>query len=295
MQNYILRLILFCLALTCRNITWADPVLTGRTITTGDGLPSNLVHDIAQDNQGYIWMATPNGLCRYDGYSFINFETIGCGDNEVSANVGTLTLDADNHLLWIRSATFYHACYDLDSGRFIDFNGSSGVLHSFSYFAKEPHGLWLYDREGLVRHVVVDHEKRVTVRDYPKASLPLHEPRVRKVMVDSLNNAWLLTTDGLLRVTSSGQMQTLAKGRNILMGNWWKDRCFFLTQDFHVLVFNLQGQQIKETAVPPVLSFPEEVNGNFVWNGRWVMMTRTRVITMDCRNLTFEKPQELQM
>ncbi|MBQ9222993.1 MAG: response regulator [Prevotella sp.] len=295
MQNYILRLILFCLALTCRNITWADPVLTGRTITTGDGLPSNLVHDIAQDNQGYIWMATPNGLCRYDGYSFINFETIGCGDNEVSANVGTLTLDADNHLLWIRSATFYHACYDLDSGRFIDINGSSGVLHSFSYFAKEPHGLWLYDREGLVRHVVVDHEKRVTIRDYPKASLPLHEPRVRKVMVDSLNNAWLLTTDGLLRVTSSGQMQTLAKGRNILMGNWWKDRCFFLTQDFHVLVFNLQGQQIKETAVPPVLSFPEEVNGNFVWNGRWVMMTRTRVITMDCRNLTFEKPQELQM
>ena len=81
MQNYILRLIMFCLALTCRNITWADPVLTGRTITTGDGLPSNLVHDIAQDSQGYIWMATPNGLCRY---SFVNFETIGCAGREVS-------------------------------------------------------------------------------------------------------------------------------------------------------------------------------------------------------------------
>lgn len=295
MQNYILRLILFCLALTCRNITWADSVLTGRTITTGDGLPSNLVHDIAQDNQGYIWMATPNGLCRYDGYSFVNFETIGCAGREVSANVGTLTPDIVNNLLWIRSATFNHACYDLSSGRFIDITGGSGALHTFSFFAKEDHGIWLYDRVGLVRHVMVDQAKRVTIQDYPRASLPLHEARVRRVMVDSLNNAWLLTTDGLLRITPSGKMQTLVKGKGILMGNQWKDRCFFLTHDFHVLVFNLQGQQIKETEVPSVLYHREEVNGNFVWRGRWVMMTRTQVITMDCKDFTFEKPREMQM
>jgi len=33
------------------------------------GLSSNWVRDIVQDNNGYIWMATSDGLNRYDGYS----------------------------------------------------------------------------------------------------------------------------------------------------------------------------------------------------------------------------------
>lgn len=32
------------------------------------GLPQNTVNCIAQDNQGFIWLGTRNGLCRYDGY-----------------------------------------------------------------------------------------------------------------------------------------------------------------------------------------------------------------------------------
>src|SRR5688572_298311 len=38
-------------------------------ITTNDGLSSGVVRDFAQDKYGYIWAATLNGLCRYNGYS----------------------------------------------------------------------------------------------------------------------------------------------------------------------------------------------------------------------------------
>jgi hypothetical protein len=37
------------------------------------GLPHNEINDIIKDDQGYVWIATDNGLSRYDGFNFINF------------------------------------------------------------------------------------------------------------------------------------------------------------------------------------------------------------------------------
>lgn len=37
------------------------------------GLPSNEINDIVKDDAGIVWIATDNGLSRYDGYNFINF------------------------------------------------------------------------------------------------------------------------------------------------------------------------------------------------------------------------------
>lgn len=42
--------------------------------TDENGLPQNSVKSIATDNAGFIWLATENGLVRYDGYKFILFE-----------------------------------------------------------------------------------------------------------------------------------------------------------------------------------------------------------------------------
>ncbi|AXJ01166.1 ligand-binding sensor domain-containing protein [Cyclonatronum proteinivorum] len=40
------------------------------SLTTEHGLPANGINDIIQDQQGYIWIATFNGLVRYDGLSY---------------------------------------------------------------------------------------------------------------------------------------------------------------------------------------------------------------------------------
>jgi len=39
-------------------------------LSVEDGLPSRLVFEAVQDRDGFMWFATANGLCRYDGYSF---------------------------------------------------------------------------------------------------------------------------------------------------------------------------------------------------------------------------------
>lgn len=44
-----------------------------RNYTTDDGLPSPEVHYCLEDNQGFMWFATDNGISRFDGYEFKNY------------------------------------------------------------------------------------------------------------------------------------------------------------------------------------------------------------------------------
>ncbi|MCY7422827.1 MAG: histidine kinase [Chitinophagaceae bacterium] len=39
-------------------------------ITTGNGLPSNYVFSVCEDERGYLWVGTDKGLCRYNGFSW---------------------------------------------------------------------------------------------------------------------------------------------------------------------------------------------------------------------------------
>lgn len=43
--------------------------------STSDGLISNAISDIIQDKWGFIWISTWNGLNRFDGFNFTNYNT----------------------------------------------------------------------------------------------------------------------------------------------------------------------------------------------------------------------------
>ena len=44
-----------------------------RNYNTDHGLPSSETYHIIQDSKGYMWIATDNGVSRFDGYTFRNF------------------------------------------------------------------------------------------------------------------------------------------------------------------------------------------------------------------------------
>jgi hypothetical protein len=51
---------------------------------TKDGLAGSVVYDALQDNEGFMWFATENGLSRFDGKDFTTFTTKdGLPDNEI--------------------------------------------------------------------------------------------------------------------------------------------------------------------------------------------------------------------
>jgi hypothetical protein len=56
------------------------PVVEGKDIrfariSGSQGLSQVRVSDIVQDDQGFIWFGTLNGLIRYDGYNFKGLQT----------------------------------------------------------------------------------------------------------------------------------------------------------------------------------------------------------------------------
>ncbi|MBL7727194.1 MAG: hypothetical protein JNM68_05895, partial [Dinghuibacter sp.] len=57
----------------CCGVTAQDPVC--RNITNLNGLPSNTVYYLLQDNRGFIWLAHDRGLSRYDGREFKQYST----------------------------------------------------------------------------------------------------------------------------------------------------------------------------------------------------------------------------
>ncbi len=55
-----------------------------RNYSTLQGLPSNIVYSVVQDQNGFLWFATDHGVSRFDGKNFKNFTVDdGIGDNEV--------------------------------------------------------------------------------------------------------------------------------------------------------------------------------------------------------------------
>ncbi|WP_018616245.1 ligand-binding sensor domain-containing protein [Segetibacter koreensis] len=69
--------------------------------SVSNGLASNRVTSINQDKDGYIWLATTNGLQRYDGHSFLTFTTQKNNPSTIPSNdINTLYSDKKGNL-WL--------------------------------------------------------------------------------------------------------------------------------------------------------------------------------------------------
>ena len=58
-----------------------------------DGVSSSHLTQLLQDEQGFMWFATWNGLCRYDGYEFQTFKpAVGDGCHMTTDRIRNITL-----------------------------------------------------------------------------------------------------------------------------------------------------------------------------------------------------------
>jgi len=66
-----------------------------------DGLSSSTIFDINQDKQGYIWIATEDGLNRFDGKNFRTYRHDINKENSISDNVIRKIFIDTNNTLWV--------------------------------------------------------------------------------------------------------------------------------------------------------------------------------------------------
>ena len=74
-KYYKLLLLSVVLTLSCQTISAQQLQASRIHLSTEDGLCSNAVSMICQDDLGFMWLATWNGLSRFDGYEFYNYKT----------------------------------------------------------------------------------------------------------------------------------------------------------------------------------------------------------------------------
>ncbi|GAB3920972.1 hybrid sensor histidine kinase/response regulator transcription factor [Larkinella terrae] len=89
-------------------------------ITISDGLSQGMVYDLKQDQKGFIWIATKDGLNRYDGLNFKIFTHDPYNSYSISENNCSALLIDRHQRLWIgtgnqglnlfddRTRRFYH-------------------------------------------------------------------------------------------------------------------------------------------------------------------------------------------
>lgn len=81
-------ILLIALSLACRNSSLQQ--IDFDNYSNKDGLPQNIINDILQDSEGYLWFATQIGVSKFDGTHFTNFNV---DDGLISNYVWCMTED----------------------------------------------------------------------------------------------------------------------------------------------------------------------------------------------------------
>src|SRR6185436_2259988 len=96
-----------------------------------EGLSNNQVNAIVQDNDGFIWIGTTDGLNRFDGYRVRNFyQTPGVKNSLVYNGISNLACDHNNGLCICTSEGISY--YKKTTGQFYNFRHNPSDTNSLT-------------------------------------------------------------------------------------------------------------------------------------------------------------------
>ncbi len=202
-----IRILLFAVLLSLAPCVMAALPETPRLrqITTADGLPSDDIHGLAQDRYGYLWIATADGLARYNGLTFqVWRREQGMPHN----NVRDVLVDDENRVWAATEAGL--AVLDEARGDAVALAGRrirglpEGRINALE---RTPDGsLWLATGEGLYR-VRNDRSTRMPARPGVPGELPSSSIYSLAKAVDG--TLWVVSRGGVSRWTGR-DFETLA-------------------------------------------------------------------------------------
>lgn len=105
-KKYIIYMLLLIILLITTNIVYVSAYnnINFKNITSEDGLSQGTVETIIQDDQGYIWLGTNDGLCRYNGYKFKIYKHDEELENSITNNYIVDIKQDNSGNIWVGTA-----------------------------------------------------------------------------------------------------------------------------------------------------------------------------------------------
>lgn len=166
-----------------------------RNYTVTDGLKSNTIWAISQDEQGYMWFGTKDGLSRFDGYQFKSFKFDKNNPFSIGNNFIRKIFKYDAKTYWIGTEEGLYIL-DLETEAFHRFD-TLGTNLVFDIMRDRRGYLWIgTTSKGVFQYNPADGTlKNFVHRNDNPNSISVN--LVRALVEDNDGNIWIGTVKGL--------------------------------------------------------------------------------------------------
>lgn len=248
-----------------------------KRVTIQEGLPSNVVSDMQQDQKGFLWFSTHNGLARYDGNvvtTYLDNDSTG-----VSALIGRTKKaleDVTYKKLWVYSSSERLTCLNMVDGKEEKYCQEVEKLHFTNWKLVCDGMFWLWGaKDGAM---LVDYRSgSFLTRSFAQAEIGSS----RVPMIDSLDkdNVVLCTTDKVF-LYSEGRLFCIAKGMRMSRTRPFHHKMLMVSEKGDVYVLR-QGKLQRFSHVAYVDG--EVATGDLLMGNRWILFTNRRSFSIDVR------------
>lgn len=258
--------------------------------TVADGLPSNNIRELVQDGDGYIWLGTTGGLCRFDGYQFVTFNTFNNpSEGNNTLHVGQVKYSDKGSSIWISTSSLLTACYQTKTGQFVDYTGFGGQYNLYSKRLETKNAILLYDTTNGIRRITYDNGK-YSATDYNKSN-GLPNNHVIKALESSRGYTWAITERGFSIIDPRGVAKIRDNKTIFKSAETWGDYVMLIAGN-EVLKYNATGSNMTRHTLPAPMGSFNTVTSTIAINGKLFIFTQENVIIFDIRTSTFSISQE---
>ncbi len=163
--------------------------LTFQHLSIEHGLSQITVHSILEDNKGFLWFGTEDGLNRYDGYEFVVYRNNPNDPNSISDNFVWSIFEDSEKNIWVGTNNGGLNKYDYSTNSFTTYlnNSKSGENNIRVIYEDSKQNLWVGSNSAGIFKLDRNNNKFI------KALENLNNFSIRAISEDSYNTLWIGT------------------------------------------------------------------------------------------------------